>query len=112
MNYQQILQDTINDEIGRFNKTRGRRKELKPQFVAKEGIREYRKVGRILEFDQETLVENRLNICDCIQKMGQATVRTMLKTKPRPAKYWVGIHEVERISDGMKGLSVHMYIAK
>lgn len=73
----------INEKIREFNKTKGRRKELAPEFL--EGMPlPYQKYGRILT--GLTGGEEGGVLVDAISKMAGAAVRTMLLRKPRPRK--------------------------
>ena len=81
--------DAVKTEIENFNKKRGRRKELNPVIVENMPP-PYRKFGRIVVCGDR---EPSGVLYDAIPRMANATVRTLLKFKPRPQIVDVNVFE-------------------
>lgn len=77
--------EVVKDKIREFNETRGRRKVLDPTFVDDLPLPN-RKYGRVFCTEDGELPDSGV-----IDKMAGATVRTMLRLKPRPFTVMVGM---------------------
>lgn len=81
-----IFVEAVKRSIQNFNKTRGGRKKLAPDIVDQIPLPN-RKYGRIIVFKDEPTSP------EVISRMAEATVRTLLRLKPRPTIMTVGMFE-------------------
>jgi len=89
MEINDIFVEAVKERIQSFNKTRGRRKELSPEFVVNIPLPN-RKYGRIVQWSDSPMpdITHRL-----IPHMAEVTVRTMLRLRSRPHILTVGMFE-------------------
>ena len=98
MEFNDIFVEAVKGQIKHFNETKGRRKELIPDFVDDIPLPN-RKFGRMMNLSD---METPDIISRVIPRMAGATVRTMLRLKSRPSILTVGMfkHRVVGVETG------------
>jgi len=90
MDVSDVFLNAVKTKIQRFNKTRGRRKALNPRIVKNIPLPS-KNYGRTLKCGDSLEISP-----EAISKMAEATIRTLLKLKPRPPIIKLDVFSYER----------------